>query len=51
VLEGHHLVEVGSERDPEQLVLAAEYVGDGRLTDAPRHTGPGVLLHALWEAQ
>ncbi len=44
VLERHHLVGLGAERDPEQLVLAAEDVRDRGLADPPPGADPGVLL-------
>ena len=50
VLEGHHLVRLGTERDPELLVLTAEDVRHGHLADPPAGAHPGTLLGHLREA-
>ncbi len=50
MLERHHLGGLGPEGDPEDSVLAAEGVGDRRLTYPPPHADPGTLLDALGKA-
>ena len=50
MLERHHLVGLGPTDDPEDSVLAAEGVGDRRLTYPPPHADPGMLLDALGKA-
>ena len=47
MLERHHLVGLGAERDSKQSVLTAEDVGDRGLADPPPYADPGVLLDAL----
>ncbi len=50
VFEGQDLVGLGAERDPEELVLAAEGMGDGGLTHPPSDADPGTLLDAFGKA-